>query len=819
MPKRRRHQENNRLTEVINPLFKTMADCAPVQLWMTGRDARCIFFNKAWLEFSGKSMQEEIGFGWAEGVHPEDFQHCITVFMQAFNEEKPFSMEYRLERHDGQYRWLLDNGAPYYDEMGQFAGFIGSCIDITDRKRAEYILRKSEEEYRTIAESIPQIVWSATPEGQVTYLSQNWSIYTGQRIDRQQHIKQDWLAFIHPEDKENVFSKWQNALRNHNQMQIECRLRGKDNIYKWFLIKALPLKVQSNEVIKWFGTATEIDEKKKLALKNEILAQVSLILEESFNYKQTFVKACRSLIPKIVDWCFISICRENVWQTMEVCAQEQEKMYLARKLKKYLQHSNHNFLKINDEVFLKNSSCTNRFLLYKKELSDHDAKELSYDHEHYCLLKQLAPVSLVMCPLSVGKKKFGQLVFISSRSDYLFCESEIRLFEEFSEKLAVTLDKAYLYQKAKESNRLKDEFLANISHELRTPVNALLGLTKELGNEQNDKDRHQICSLMKKHALHQAHLVNNVFDVVSLLNNTFKLNIQKHSLKDIILNAVDSQLSSAEEKNINIVLKLSPSIELITSFSCDRTRLIQALAHMLANSIKFSYPDSTITVEADIFDQKVRLRVLDSGEGIDSNFLPHVFDRFIQEDGSTSRRHGGLGVGLYLVHEIIKLHSGKVIVESAGKERGACFSIEMPISIETQTQARSLQLEGRNILVVEDDAATLNLLQRILLKYGANVIGCYIADDAFKVLGDKDVDAIICDIGLPGMDGFSFIKEVRNKKETSRIPAVAVSAYSFAKDKRKAIKCGFQQHISKPFDSKELVSCVSQMIEQIQIKE
>ncbi|HVI09526.1 MAG TPA: PAS domain S-box protein [Candidatus Binatia bacterium] len=257
--------------------FQSMADKAPVMIWTTGTDGLCNYFSKPWLDFTGRTMEQEVGLGWMQGVHPDDAQLCFDRFLPAFEAKKPFSMEYRLKRVDGQYRWVIESGVPRYTGDGEFAGYIGSNIDITDRKRAEETARRSERELRDVIETIPAIAWSALPDGSNAFANSRWTEYTG--IPPERTAGSGWHSAIHPDDAQRHDDKWLESVATGKPFEIEVRMRRADGQYRWHLVRGLPFRGEQGEILKWYGLSTDIEDRKQaeacLAAEKRILELVA----------------------------------------------------------------------------------------------------------------------------------------------------------------------------------------------------------------------------------------------------------------------------------------------------------------------------------------------------------------------------------------------------------------------------------------------------------------------------------------------------------------------------------------------------------------
>ncbi|MEH2420676.1 MAG: PAS domain S-box protein [Nostoc sp.] len=256
--------------------FRQMADTTPVLVWMSGTDKLCNYFNKPWLDFSGRTLEQEMGNGWAEGVHPDDFQRCLDTYVNAFDARQKFTMEYRLKRFDGEYRWVLDTGVPRLAPTGEFLGYIGSCVDIHDRNLAQVALRDSEERYRILTEVSPQAIWMGDRDGGITYCNQYWLDYTG--LTMEQTSGYGWIYAIHPDDRDRVLRTSMQAVANATTYEVEIRFRRvSDGSDRWHIVRGLPFRDAAGEIIKWVGIASDIHDRK---VAEAALLQLNEMLEQ-----------------------------------------------------------------------------------------------------------------------------------------------------------------------------------------------------------------------------------------------------------------------------------------------------------------------------------------------------------------------------------------------------------------------------------------------------------------------------------------------------------------------------------------------------------
>ncbi|MGC1452363.1 MAG: PAS domain S-box protein [Candidatus Sulfotelmatobacter sp.] len=238
--------------------FRLVADTAPVLIWMSGTDKLCTYFNKPWLDFTGRSMDSELGNGWAEGVHPEDLRRCLDTYTQSFDRREKFRMEYRLRHHDGKYRWILDVGVPRFNEDGSFAGYIGICVDVNERKRTEEALRESEEQFRTLAEAIPQLCWMAHADGHIFWYNQRWYTYTGTTPEQMEGW--GWQSVHDPQALPLVLERWKTSIATGEPFNMVFPIKASNGVFHPFLTRVTPVKDSQGKVVRWFGTNTDVTE-------------------------------------------------------------------------------------------------------------------------------------------------------------------------------------------------------------------------------------------------------------------------------------------------------------------------------------------------------------------------------------------------------------------------------------------------------------------------------------------------------------------------------------------------------------------------------
>jgi PAS domain S-box-containing protein len=383
---------------------------------------------------------------------------------------------------------------------------------------------------------------------------------------------------------------------------------------------------------------------------------------------------------------------------------------------------------------------------------------------------------------------------------------------------ALFLDNARLYKAAQDANRAKDEFLATLSHELRNPLNAMLGWAQVLrsGTLPLETQRRGLDSL-ERNAKAQAQLIEDLLDVSRVVLGKLQIRADELDLTSLVLSALDTIRPTASTKGVEVHTHVDHDAQLVVTGDADRLR--QIIWNLLSNAIKFTPKSGTVDIELRRVESTAEIVVADTGQGIASDFLPHVFDRFRQEDGRVTRRHGGLGLGLALVRQLAEAHGGNAHASSPGLGLGATFTVQLPIrAIRRRSElageaglTQGVELAGLHLLVVDDQADARELMRVVLQSQGAEVTTVDSAGAALHVLSRQQVDVLVADIGMPEQDGYSLIQAVRalDSPPARQTPAIAVTAYASARERARALDAGYGWHLAKPVDPHQLIAFVA----------
>jgi signal transduction histidine kinase len=391
-----------------------------------------------------------------------------------------------------------------------------------------------------------------------------------------------------------------------------------------------------------------------------------------------------------------------------------------------------------------------------------------------------------------------------------------------NEREALLAREKVLRAEAEELSRLKDEFLATMSHELRTPLNAIFGWITLLRTRRLDEvTRERALETIERNARAQKRLIEDLLDVSRIVTGKVALELVSVDPRRVVEAALETMHPAAQAKGLKVVPLLDTSAGTVRG---DFARLQQIVCNLLSNAIKFTPSGGQVEVCLARRNDEAEISVTDSGQGIKSEFLPHVFDRFRQEDGSISRRHGGLGLGLAIVRHLVELHAGTVEAHSAGEGKGARFVVRLPVrqtlvhprvaeAPGTAGLVNSSTLAGLRLLVVDDDPSARDLMAGMLQGYGADVSLADGGQAALTQLFERRPHVLIADLGMPGMDGYALIEQVRalDPDFGGQTPAVAVTAYASAQDRLRALQAGYQNHVAKPVEPEELAIVIASL--------
>ncbi|MBC76368.1 MAG: hypothetical protein CME64_10170 [Halobacteriovoraceae bacterium] len=428
---------------------------------------------------------------------------------------------------------------------------------------------------------------------------------------------------------------------------------------------------------------------------------------------------------------------------------------------------------------------------------------------------------VIALPLTMRGKLYGIVTMVKGSKGEVFGQDTVKLLKQLTSVATLSLENTLLYREAQLANRLKDEFLATVSHELRTPLNVIYGHSQLMLEEKLTPDHREQIQAIFRSAKAQSAIIEDLLDISSIISGKLKFQPRPVKVMDAVETAIKSVELEAKKKNIEIIQN-DPHQCIIMGV---KTRLVQIFWNLLSNAIKFTPENGKIAIKSSIKDQHCIIQVIDTGKGIDAEFLPHVFEKFRQEEMSSTRSMGGLGLGLSIVSHLTDLHGGTVDVTSEGQNQGTTFKLSFPLASLSATVAtkkdtgkpkevKEHDLHDISILAVDDEPDSLNLITRILRSHKAKVYTADNAQDALKKMKSERPDVLISDIAMPEMDGYDLIKEVRIKEkgQGTHIPAIALTAFAQEEDKARALQCGYDKYLAKPVNKEKLIDTVERAL-------
>ncbi|QIR39238.1 PAS domain-containing protein [Tolypothrix sp. PCC 7910] len=773
---------------------------------------------------------------WANSVHPDDLGHTELALQQAMLNKTEYHHEYRTLWENGSIHWIEARGRFLYNAQGQPIQMIGVLIDITERKQAEQereLLLERERIARTQAEAVQrqlESIFDTAPVGMALldaeqrFVAINEALAQINGLTREQHLGHS-VAELFGEIDLNIVAVFQEIYTTGNPfiaysfaINSPGRSDRSPGYYNLYYLPNINSQGQIEDVLAY---VIDVTEQVLLERAQRFLAEASAVLASSLDYQTTLEQVAQLATPDLADWCTVHIVAEDgAIEQIAVAHSDPAKLEWAQQT-----NSKYPFNPNNPRGAALTLRTGQSDIL--ADIPDELIAQAAHDSEHLEILRSVGFKSVMTVPLRTQARILGVISFVSAESGRHYTQSDLELAEELARRASFAIDNAQLYRaaqsdraKAEAANRIKDEFLAVLSHELRSPLNPILGWTRILRSKRLEgKKADQALETIERNAKLQAQLIEDLLDVSRILQGKMTLNVAPVNLASTITAALETVQLAAQAKSIEIQTTINPVVGTVTG---DGNRLQQIVWNLVSNAVKFTPAGGKIEVKLDQVGMYAQIQVKDTGIGIKPEFLPFVFEYFRQEDGTTTRQFGGLGLGLAIVRHFTELHGGTVQASSPGQNLGATFTVLLPLNIVEQqlsaddsTSESVIDLTGINILVVDDDADMRDLAEFILTLSGAQVTTAASALQALTLLKQSQPDLLLCDIGMPEMDGYSLIRQVRqwSPEQGGTIPAIALTAYAGEINQQQALTAGFQLHISKPVQPEILVQSVAQLLQ------
>ncbi len=690
------------------------------------------------------------------------------------------------------------------------SAFTGFIRDISDRKAVEETLLAAQEEQRLLTEAIPQQVWTALPDGTLDYVNARVVEYFGR--GREETIGMGWVDVIHPDDVKLTIERWTNAISTGQPYEIEFRLRRVDGEFRWHLGRALPLHDAAGAIKKWFGTNTDITDRKRAeqerelaAQRSKLLAEASALLSSSLDYETTLSNVVHLVVPEMADWCLIDLLdAQGEIRGVSYAHVDQSKVDLLMEMQRRYPPQR------TDPVGVAEVIRTGEPIIFSA-IDDELLRAAAKTEEHYEFLRSLNLRSALVVPLRSGGETLGALTMVRE-SENTFTADDLPFAQDLATRAALSVENSRLYSAAKQANAAKDHFFAVLSHELRTPLNPVLMTVSAMETDPNLPEvvRADIAMIRRNVEL-EARLIDDLLDLTRISNNKLHLNrevVDAHELLDYAVHIVQSDSSISQAP-----LKLELGATEMHTHG-DPARLQQIFWNLLKNAVKFTPPTGSVLARTSNPEPgQLLVEVIDTGRGIEPALLPVIFDAFQQEHMEDRPSTVGLGLGLAICKALAELHGGRLIARSEGRNKGATFSLQ----VATVTAAVALPLlkpevematAELRILVVEDHETTAAAMVKLLNRRGHRVHIAHSVKSALELAAQNSFDVVVSDLGLPDGNGFELMQKLN---ERHGLRGIALSGYGMELDQTRSFDSGFSAHLTKPVDLPRLMRALAEV--------
>ncbi|WP_179228365.1 PAS domain S-box protein [Leptolyngbya ohadii] len=804
---RKRSEEALRISEAQ---FRTIANAAPAFVWVCLATGEISFMNERWYEQTGQSLEDAAGFGWSDMMHPDDMARILPYWQRCCETGEPYEGEVRYRQKDGEYRWYRFRALPQRNSVGVIEKWFGCSVDIHDTKRIEEVIATNEAKLRGFVDANVVGMLYGDIYGNINDANDELLKIVGYTREDLQAGRLRWIDITPPE-----------SLPLDAQAIAEAQAKGACTPYEKEYIRKDGSRVPVLVGYSLVGEARE--ESVAFILDLSERKQAEADLQERNDHIQLLYETTRDLLSSTQPLTLL----ETIFEKLRTLTgldvylnymldEQQQKLRLA-----FYGGIGQEEAQAIEWLDVGQALCgtvaQERRQIVKVNIQDSSDPKLQ-------LARSVGATACACQPLIAQGKLFGTVGF-ASRSRSEFTASEESLFRAICDQVAIALERAKLLTSLQQQteelarvNRIKDEFLAVLSHELRSPLNPILGWTRLLQTRDfNAAKTAEALAIIERNAKLQTQLIDDLLDVAKILRGKLSMEMAAVDLTFVIEAAIDTVRGAATAKQIDLYTVL-PQVGQVYG---DVVRLQQVFWNLLSNAIKFTPAHGRVEIRLEQRDAQIQITVSDTGKGIKPEFLPHLFESFRQEDASTTRRFGGLGLGLAIVRHLVEAHGGTITADSLGEGLGSTFTVRLPfLNAEPEPQLIEVNAEqapdltGIRILTVDDEPDARDLLEVVLTQYGAEVITATSAAEVLAVLPSLKPNLLISDIGMPDVDGYSLVQQVRAlpADQGGQTLAIALTAYAGESNQQRVIAAGFQKHISKPIDPETLVRAIVQLL-------
>ena len=846
------------------PSLQALGDVLPSGVLVVDAAGRCVYANPRVQHLVGLSFDELAAAGLGPAIEGDDRVRVESALAAAVAGETAWRGEFRCLHRDGTAVTVAVETAPLRDAAGRVTGHIAAVEDVSLRSRLYAKLTALIATSRLLLESprLDAVLPAAVQVARNLIAADGYALWrlhdgTTWRVVVSNGISPTFAAAAVPKSVGIVYDT-PLAISDVREFTALGERRAAYLAEGFLAALAVPLHIAgtwSGSLVFCYRSVQQFDQirletaaalgnlcavaistaelyEEQLAQRERLerahrqstfLAQAGILLGSSLDYEATLQAVAQLAVPQIADWCVVDMLDgDDRLKRLGTAHVDPAKVEYARTLRE----------QFPDDPFSTSGPwhvLRTRQAEMVSGITDEMLVHGSRNAEQLAVLRTLQLHAYIAVPLVTNGRSIGVMTFVTAESGRDYDAEDLLVAQAVAERAALAVDNARAYSEARAANRAKDEFLATLSHELRTPINAIMGWGQILQSGLTDPARtaHALDAIVRNAAA-QARLIEDLLDLSRIISGKLRLDVELVDLAAVVAAAVATIEPAALVKGLRIQTVIEEGAARVYG---DRQRLQQAVWNLFSNAVKFTPRGGRVQTHVGRVGSQVEIVVSDTGEGIRPDVLPFVFDRFRQADSSSTRPHAGLGLGLAIVRHIVELHGGTVEAASDGTDRGATFRLRLPISVAaveppgTTVQphpavpaittgslavAALPDLAGTRILVVEDDADARDMVAYLLRQRNADVVVCGSVTEALVQFDRQPPEVLLSDIEMPHQDGFALITAVRSRPIDAggAVPAAALTAYSRPEDRAASLLAGYDAHLSKPVDLHELIATV-----------
>jgi PAS domain S-box-containing protein len=760
-------------------LFAAVVDGAGVGIVVLDPQRCIIVANSAFCDLLGCAKDDLTGIDERNLTDDSD----ADLFRELFSGVRTrYSIDKRYQFKDRAAVW----GRVTVTRRGEHA--IAVVEDITAKRDGEQAAdeaRRAHERYALVARATNDVIWDWDAEHGTIVWNEALQTMFGYAPDQIDNRLQWWDSHLHPDDRERVVSGINGIIeKGGSSWTDEYRFERADGSFTEVLDRGYVARAEDGTPVRMIGAMLDVTERKRAERIATFMAEASAVLASSLDYHLTLARVAELTVPVLADWCIVDLRTGNeTYQRLAI---------------------------VHEDA----AEASDAFANDVREVIISGAPKLIERVTDTLDIRSALIVPLVVVG---GDRPLGALTLAMSHSRRVLSERDRAVVEDVARRAAMAIEHARLYDDAQKANLAKDEFLAILSHELSTPLTIILGWSGILSREDvSPEELLQGVESIRAGALAQAQLIDDVLDLSRVTTGKLRLDVLPVSIGQLVADSLTAVRVAAAAKRIDLI---APDTTAAGTVLGDGNRLRQVIWNLLTNAIKFTPAGGKVIVELENTPSAVRLLVTDTGKGIAREFLAHVFEPFRQGDASTTRAHGGLGLGLAIVRHLVEGHGGTVAAFSDGPDRGARFVVELPSVPESTEPSKHVhssryELAGVRVLFVDDQADARELARVIFTNAGAESTITSCASEALDALERLTIDIVVADIAMPEVDGYALITEIRRRDALAQrhTPAIAATAYRGDDDRARALAAGFDAYVKKPMDAATLTSTVASVI-------